>query len=81
MLPVLHLHAIDSTKVSVASNKVTSQPSGAVTLLIRLVIDQPLKIKRPDWAFHRRLMVNGVAWQEPPSARPAERSMIHIKSV
>jgi hypothetical protein len=50
VLLVLHLHAIDSPTVSVASDEVTSQPSGAVTLLIRLVIDQPLKTKRPDWA-------------------------------
>src|SRR6516164_8108111 len=31
--------------------KVTSELSGAVTPLFRLVIDQPLKTGRPDWAF------------------------------
>jgi hypothetical protein len=41
--------------------------SGAVTLLVRLVIDQPLKAKRPHWAqqpcqipcsFERRLLAD-----------------------
>ena len=52
-MPLVHLHAIDSPTVSVALDKVTSRPS-LVTLLIHLVIDQPLKTKRPDWAFQWR---------------------------